>query len=101
MNFCRLKVRIFFTLKVHKFFYLWCVQPAIWLALGVIAVIKLKFDYLLIVAIALCLGTANIIGFTKCRKGMTGGVASLSEAVPSPCNLLVSSCFVEESSCLW
>eukprot|EP00246_Nothoceros_aenigmaticus_P003903 TRINITY_DN15136_c0_g1_i1.p1 TRINITY_DN15136_c0_g1~~TRINITY_DN15136_c0_g1_i1.p1 ORF type:complete len:197 (+),score=23.47 TRINITY_DN15136_c0_g1_i1:210-800(+) len=42
--------------------------PAVWLALGIIAIIKLKFDYLLVVAIALSLGTANIIGFTKCRK---------------------------------
>jgi hypothetical protein len=39
-----------------------------WVALGIVAVIKFNLDYLLVVGVALVLSTANIIGFTKCRK---------------------------------
>jgi hypothetical protein len=39
-----------------------------WVALGIVAVIKFNLDYLLVVGVALVLNTANIIGFTKCRK---------------------------------
>eukprot|EP00897_Mesotaenium_endlicherianum_P007630 jgi/Mesen1/6896/ME000353S05921 len=42
--------------------------PAVWLALGVVTLVRLSFDYLLIVGVALVLGGANIIGFTKCRR---------------------------------
>ncbi|KAL2632043.1 hypothetical protein R1flu_016729 [Riccia fluitans] len=42
--------------------------PVVWLALGIVALVKFSFDYLLVVAVALVLSTANIIGFTKCRK---------------------------------
>ncbi len=45
-------------------------QPVAWVALGIVAVIKFNLDYLLVVGVALVLSTANIIGFTKCRKGM-------------------------------
>eukprot|EP01018_Ginkgo_biloba_P033282 Gb_13546 [translate_table: standard] len=41
---------------------------AVWLVLGIVAIIKLNFDYLLVVGICLTLGIANIIGFTKCQK---------------------------------
>jgi hypothetical protein len=44
-------------------------QPALWILLGAIALIKFQFDYILIVAVAVILGVSNIIGFTKCRKG--------------------------------
>ncbi len=40
-----------------------------WVALGIVAVIKFNLDYLLVVGVALVLSIANIIGFTKCRKG--------------------------------
>jgi len=42
--------------------------PVAWVALGIIAIIRFNFDYLLVVAVALVLNAANIIGFTKCRK---------------------------------
>lgn len=42
--------------------------PAVWLALGVVAIVRFHFDYLLVVGVALVLNVANIIGFTKCRK---------------------------------
>jgi hypothetical protein len=42
--------------------------PVAWVALGIVAVIKFNLDYLLVVGVALVLSTANIIGFTKCRK---------------------------------
>jgi hypothetical protein len=42
-----------------------------WVALGIVAVIKFNLDYLLVVGVALVLSIANIIGFTKCRKGIS------------------------------
>ncbi|CAI5964159.1 unnamed protein product [Closterium sp. NIES-64] len=46
---------------------LYC-TPALWLGLGLIQVIRLSFDYLLIIIVALVLGAANIYGYTKCRR---------------------------------
>ncbi len=46
-------------------------QPVAWVALGIVAVIKFNLDYLLVVGVALVLSIANIIGFTKCRKGIS------------------------------
>lgn len=40
-----------------------------WIALAVIALIKLNFDYFLIDMIALALTSANTAGYTKCRRG--------------------------------
>ncbi|XP_024373844.1 Golgi apparatus membrane protein-like protein ECHIDNA [Physcomitrium patens] len=42
--------------------------PMVWVALGIVAVIKFNFDYLLVVGVAIILNAANIVGFTKCRK---------------------------------
>lgn len=47
------------------------VKPVIWLGLGLVAIIKFNFDYLLVVVVALVLNIANIIGFTRCQKGTT------------------------------
>jgi hypothetical protein len=41
----------------------------VWIALAVIALIKLNFDYFLIDMIALALTSANTAGYTKCRRG--------------------------------
>jgi hypothetical protein len=43
-----------------------------------VAVIKFNLDYLLVVGVALVLSIANIIGFTKCRKGISKHYASAS-----------------------
>lgn len=45
-------------------------QPVVWVALGIVALIKFNFDYLLVVGVAIILNAANIVGFTKCRKGI-------------------------------
>ncbi|KAG6558023.1 hypothetical protein Mapa_000202 [Marchantia paleacea] len=42
--------------------------PVVWFALGIVAIVRVKLDYLLVVGVALVLSAANIIGFTKCRK---------------------------------
>eukprot|EP00899_Mesostigma_viride_P001871 jgi/Mesvir1/11685/Mv00077-RA.1 len=44
------------------------VTPFLWLLMGLIAILKLNFDYLLIVAVAFILTSANIVGYTKCSK---------------------------------
>jgi len=42
--------------------------PLAWLVLGITALAGLKFQWLLIVVVALTLSTANCIGFWKCQK---------------------------------
>lgn len=42
--------------------------PAVWALLFVVAVLKFNVQWALIVAIALLLSAANIIGYTKCKK---------------------------------
>jgi hypothetical protein len=44
------------------------VTPVVWFALGIVAIVRFHFDYLLVVGVALVLSVANIVGFTKCRK---------------------------------
>lgn len=44
-------------------------QPVVWLALGLLDLIRFQFIHLLVVGVALIFNIANIIGFTKCRKG--------------------------------
>uniref|UniRef100_A0A6N2KZV6 Golgi apparatus membrane protein TVP23 n=1 Tax=Salix viminalis TaxID=40686 RepID=A0A6N2KZV6_SALVM len=40
-----------------------------WIVLGIFSLIRLQADYCLIIGVCLTLSTANIVGFTKCRKG--------------------------------
>ncbi len=42
--------------------------PAIWACMLVITVLKFNIQWLVIVAMAIALGVANIIGYTKCSK---------------------------------
>lgn len=45
-------------------------QAVAWIVLGIFSLIKFQADYLLVVGVCLTLSIANIVGFTKCRKGM-------------------------------
>lgn len=45
-------------------------QAAAWIILGIFSLIRLEADYLLVVGVCLTLSLANIVGFTKCNKGM-------------------------------
>mmetsp|Transcript_9535 Transcript_9535/g.28679 ORF Transcript_9535/g.28679 Transcript_9535/m.28679 type:complete len:185 (-) Transcript_9535:279-833(-) len=53
-----------------KFIFWWSLYltPALWAALGLIALLKLSFESLLVVAVAVVLSGANAVGFTKCSK---------------------------------
>lgn len=44
-------------------------QAVAWIFLGIFSLIRFQADYLLVVGVCLSLSVANIIGFTKCRKG--------------------------------
>lgn len=37
--------------------------------LGIFSLIRFHADYLLVIGVCLTLSIANIVGFTKCRKG--------------------------------
>eukprot|EP00270_Netrium_digitus_P019506 TRINITY_DN7702_c0_g1_i1.p1 TRINITY_DN7702_c0_g1~~TRINITY_DN7702_c0_g1_i1.p1 ORF type:complete len:207 (-),score=40.83 TRINITY_DN7702_c0_g1_i1:251-784(-) len=56
--------------QTDAFLFWWTlyITPAVWALFGVISLIRLTFDYLLIVAVALILSISNLIGFMKCRK---------------------------------
>ncbi|KAJ6876488.1 hypothetical protein NC651_029473 [Populus alba x Populus x berolinensis] len=45
---------------------------AAWIVLGIFSLIRFEPDYCLIVGVCLTLSIANIVGFTKCRKGEQG-----------------------------
>lgn len=45
-------------------------QAVAWIILGIFSIIRFEPDYLLITGVCLSLGIANIVGFTKCRKGI-------------------------------
>ncbi|GAB9475654.1 hypothetical protein Gpo141_00012741 [Globisporangium polare] len=51
--------------------------PALWALLFIIAVLKFNIQWALIVAIALVLSAANIIGYTKCKKDARQKMQSL------------------------
>lgn len=42
--------------------------PAVWLLLGVIAVLRFQFAWLIVVGMALVLCGTNLVGYTKCDK---------------------------------
>ncbi|XP_061961406.1 uncharacterized protein LOC133682157 isoform X1 [Populus nigra] len=44
-------------------------QAAAWVILGIFSVKRFEADYVLVVAVCASLGIANIVAFTKCRKG--------------------------------
>lgn len=45
--------------------------PVVWVVLGVVCVLKFNMSYLVIVAIAMVLSAANIVGYYKCNKEAT------------------------------
>jgi len=45
------------------------VQAVAWIFLGIFSLIRFQADYLLVIGVCLTLSIANIVGFTKCRKG--------------------------------
>jgi hypothetical protein len=57
---------------------LWA-APGVWGLLGIVAFARLKLDYLLVVAIALMLGGANVVGYTKCSKTASAALRSYAQ----------------------
>uniref|UniRef100_A0A6M2F1G0 Golgi apparatus membrane protein TVP23 n=1 Tax=Populus davidiana TaxID=266767 RepID=A0A6M2F1G0_9ROSI len=45
-------------------------NAAAWVILGIFSVLRYEADYVLVVAVCASLSIANIVGFTKCRKGL-------------------------------
>ncbi|KAG0292876.1 Golgi apparatus membrane protein TVP23 A [Linnemannia gamsii] len=44
------------------------VAPAVWVVFGILCILTFKLKWLLIVAVALALNFANVIGYTQCDK---------------------------------
>lgn len=42
--------------------------PAVWVLLGVVAVLRLEFPWLIVVGMAVMLNGTNLVGYTKCDK---------------------------------
>ncbi|KAL9385128.1 hypothetical protein Peur_022138 [Populus x canadensis] len=59
--------------KKDSWLYWWTlflnVHAAAWVILGIFSVKRFEADYVLVVAVCASLGIANIVAFTKCRKG--------------------------------
>lgn len=60
-----IKVAIPILLKAHSS----RLQAVAWIFLAIFSLIRFQADYLLVVGVCLSLSVANIVGFTKCRKG--------------------------------
>ncbi|KAJ1636987.1 hypothetical protein T492DRAFT_955535 [Pavlovales sp. CCMP2436] len=71
------------------------VPPVLWVLFALGALLRLNFEWLLIVAVALGLNGANVIGYLRCRKdnvanlksmvtnaGMSAGMGSLMRNLP-------------------
>ncbi|CAH2351026.1 golgi apparatus membrane protein Tvp23p [[Candida] railenensis] len=59
------------------FWLLLYVQPVSWCVLGIFAVLKFQFLYLLLIVIATSLSVTNAMAFTKCDKfGKANGIAT-------------------------
>ncbi|KDD76652.1 DUF846 hypothetical protein [Helicosporidium sp. ATCC 50920] len=74
------------TVNKHDARIFWIIlyaTPPLWVLLGIVALLKLNFDYLLLVVIATLLSAANLAGYLKCSKaaqaqlkGVTTGLFS-------------------------
>lgn len=65
-------------------FIFWTVlyaMPALWVLLGVVAVLKFNFDYLLLVVIAVLLNTANLTGYLKCSKAAQAQIKGMASGL--------------------
>mmetsp|Transcript_40062 Transcript_40062/g.99147 ORF Transcript_40062/g.99147 Transcript_40062/m.99147 type:complete len:184 (-) Transcript_40062:1332-1883(-) len=60
------------------FWYTLYGSPLLWLGLGMIALARFSFEYLLIVIIALILNMANVVGYTKCSKDAKASITSFA-----------------------
>lgn len=60
------------------FWYTLYGSPAAWLGLGMIALARFSLDYLLVVAVALTLNMANVVGYTKCSKDARANISSFA-----------------------
>ncbi|KAH3764469.1 Golgi apparatus membrane protein tvp23 [Pelomyxa schiedti] len=56
--------------------------PLLWLGFGILALIKINWDWLVLVCIAFVLTGANVVGYVKCAKDQRTGIkkAALSYA---------------------
>ena len=61
-------INIYTVYNFLSLVFLLC-QAAAWIVLGIFSLIRFQADFLLVVGVCLSLSLANIIGFTKCRKG--------------------------------
>jgi len=60
------------------FWYSLYAVPAAWLALAIVALARLHLGYLLVCAVALALGGANLVGYTKCDKDAQANVSNFA-----------------------
>lgn len=69
-------------------------NAAAWVVLGIIAIIRFNFDYLLVVGVCIALSVANLIGFTRCKKDAKKQIqAFASQAVASHVASTIQSAF--------
>ena len=68
--------------KTDSFWFwstLWA-TPVVWGVFGIAALFSLNFSYLLIVAVAIALSGANVIGYWKCQKDASSRIQSFTQS---------------------
>lgn len=65
------------TVDGRIFWWTLYANPAVWIVLGIVCVLKFNVSYLVMVAIAITLSVANIVGYYKCDKDATEQIKSM------------------------
>ena len=60
------------------FWYSLYLSPVAWIALAAIALARLNLEYFLICAVAVVLGAANVLGYTKCSKDAQTNISNFA-----------------------
>jgi len=56
------------AMDARIFWWTMYVTPLLWIALGLIGVLKFELNWLIVVVIALALNGANLVGYFKCDR---------------------------------
>eukprot|EP00049_Salpingoeca_infusionum_P006354 m.105609 g.105609 ORF g.105609 m.105609 type:complete len:184 (+) comp13282_c0_seq4:16-567(+) len=63
----------------------------IWIIFALLALIRLKFAYLLVVAVGIAFNTSNVVGYSKCQKNANSIQSSATQFITSRLTSLVTS----------
>ena len=78
--------------KMDKRIFWWglWLSPAVWGVFGFIGLLKLHFEWLIVVSVALMLNATQVYGYTKCSKDASSKLESLSNTASNAAGFIYS-----------